>query len=584
MAVTGRSEFALRFPSLCCGVLAVVLLYRLAILWCGHQSAIWSAFLLTWQPLSIWYAQDGRMYAALMMLPLLSLYFAARLWSGKRSKWFWIGYGVAGVVGLMTHYMSALAMLAQEACALCIGWRARDGKFVLRWHIVQIAVVVLCLPWLIYALPLLRSHTSSWVQPTSLPQILWRVLRAYTVGLTLDWRLALVPVLASAGALLLGGGSLWRAGRRLELCYLLALIVVPVLSIALLSAYRPAFDERYLLFVMMPILILMGRGLAQKIAQARYRKWSSLRERWQLAAQSALAVLVVGGMWVSLGSYRFNPAYAKSRRWGELFDYLESRVEPGDVIVYTYPDPAPEVYVDGRWPIEIMPTSSSPTWNRLLYRAKQIAAQYDRIWLIPQWSPQWDRSGMTEEALDAICERAAELRVGSWSLVLYHTPQLYLQEIEDVDAQFGGDIDLVGYVLRSSEGKAVNRVEAAPGDQVRLSLYWRAMSAMDSDYVVFVHLIDETGFVRGQQDNQPRQGTLPTSVWIAGDLVVDIYRVLVAENAPEGALAIELGLYRPTDIVRLPVKGADADVDDRRVLISGRVQVERSDLDGTSDR
>jgi hypothetical protein len=282
-------------------------------------------------------------------------------------------------------------------------------------------------------------------------------------------------------------------------------------------------------------------------------------------------------MGASFGSYRFDPAYAKSRSWHELFAYLEPRLAPGDVIIYTFPDPAPEVYVAGRWPIEILPTAAGPTWDELMDRATGIAAQYERIWLIPQWSPEWDESGMVEDVLDTVCERAAEFHVDSWSLVLYHTPSLYMQEIEPVDAYFGERIRLLGYVLRDQEGAVVDRVRIAPGGSVRLSLYWQALSSIDRDYVVFVHALDETGWVRGQQDNQPRQGTLPTRAWSTGDVIVDSYRVPVAAEAPSGSYVIELGLYRPADVVRLPASGTDVDAEGRRVLIEGRVWVKEDD-------
>jgi hypothetical protein len=249
-------------------------------------------------------------------------------------------------------------------------------------------------------------------------------------------------------------------------------------------------------------------------------------------------------------------------------------VRPGDVIVYTFPDPAPEVYTRGRWPVLILPVAASPEWQQVSERAAHIAADYDRIWLIPQWSPLWDGTGMAEAVLDALCERAAELRVGSWPLVLYHTPRLYHQEAQPVDVRLNNGIRLVAYALRDSMGRAVSQLDVKPGENVRLTLYWQAEVPVSRDYVVFCHVLDINGWVRGQQDNQPRQGTFPTRAWTVGEWVVDVYRFPLAADSPPGEAVVEVGMYNPADGTRAQVSGRDADSEQRRFALSGAVRIE----------
>ena len=131
----------------------------------------------------------------------------------------------------------------------------------------------------------------------------------------------------------------------------------------------------------------------------------------------------------------------------------------------------------------------------------------------------------------------------------------------------------MGYVLRDGHGNAVDRIEARPGHGVRLTLYWEAASAVDKDYVVFAHLLDSTGRLRGQQDSQPRWGTFPTKAWIPGEWVVDPYDIPLAADAPPGEYAIEVGMYDPEDGTRLSIAGTDADFEQRRVLLRDRVYV-----------
>jgi 4-amino-4-deoxy-L-arabinose transferase-like glycosyltransferase len=559
MTVAGHSAFALRFPSVCCSVLCVPLLYILAKLWCDERTALWAAFLLTWQPLSIWYAQDGRMYAALMLFSLAALCFAVHLWKGRREAWIWAGFTATALLGVMTHYMAFLALLAQNVCALFVAWRDLDRRLALRWLAAQIAVGLICLPWVVFVYPLLRSHTSSWAEYVSLPTMLWRVLKACTVGLTGGSCWALGAAIASGAGLLLGVVALWRTRRRRVALLIVIIIFTPVALIALMSINRPVFDERYLIFLVAPILLLVGRGLSW----LRERRW----------VQVMLATLVLGGMWSGFVHYRFDPAYAKSRPWRELFAYLETHIQQGDMVVYTFPDPAPEVYTDGRWPVTILPTASPPDESDLSNRVTQLATVYERIWLIPQWSPKWDGVGLVEDVLDRVCERAAELRVASWPLVIYHTPGRYKEEMMSLDAALGDRVRLLGYVLRDATGSAVHRLDLGPGDEARLTLYWQATTAVNEDYVVFVHLLDETGWLRGQQDNQPRQGSFSTKAWVPGEWVVDTYQVPIASDAPPGEYSIEVGMYRPVDGARLVAAGADADPEQRRVLLQQRVSV-----------
>ncbi|MGD8463919.1 MAG: hypothetical protein PVI09_08625, partial [Anaerolineae bacterium] len=74
--------------------------------------------------------------------------------------------------------------------------------------------------------------------------------------------------------------------------------------------------------------------------------------------------------------------------------------------------------------------------------------------------------------------------------------------------------------------------------------------------------------ILGQQDGVPQGGAYPTSQWQPGEVVVDRYELVIDANAPEGQHPLEIGLYRPTDGVRLPVfDEAGQPVPDDRILL-----------------
>ena len=127
-----------------------------------------------------------------------------------------------------------------------------------------------------------------------------------------------------------------------------------------------------------------------------------------------------------------------------------------------------------------------------------------------------------------------------------------------VGARLGSAIELLGYDLVG------DRVQ--PGDTLHLTLVWRCLESVDTAYTVFTHLLDASGQLRGQKDNPPVDGTYPTTLWVPGEVVVDRYAIPIAADAVPGRYAIEVGMYDPATIVRLPVLDPGGAVGDRILL------------------
>jgi hypothetical protein len=132
-----------------------------------------------------------------------------------------------------------------------------------------------------------------------------------------------------------------------------------------------------------------------------------------------------------------------------------------------------------------------------------------------------------------------------------------------VDARLGQQVELLGYDLSADE--------VAPGGTLHLTLIWRCREPMDTAYTVFTHLLDAGEQVRGQKDNPPARGSYPTTLWAPGEVVVDSYDIPVAGDAAPGPYVIEVGMYDPATMQRLPVLDPTGALGDRVLL--GRVQV-----------
>jgi hypothetical protein len=95
--------------------------------------------------------------------------------------------------------------------------------------------------------------------------------------------------------------------------------------------------------------------------------------------------------------------------------------------------------------------------------------------------------------------------------------------------RFGAEIALAGYDF------------AAGGPSQLLTLYWQALAETETDYTVFVHLLDGQGQIAAQRDVQPNDGAYPTSLWAAGEYVSDDHPFTL----PSGTYGLEVGLYLP---------------------------------------
>jgi 4-amino-4-deoxy-L-arabinose transferase-like glycosyltransferase len=115
---------------------------------------------------------------------------------------------------------------------------------------------------------------------------------------------------------------------------------------------------------------------------------------------------------------------------------------------------------------------------------------------------------------------------------------------------FGEVAELIGYDL------AAERVR--PGDELKLTAYWRSLAPTSKDYAVFVHLRGEDGRLLGQRDTYTGLGNYPTSLWRPGQIIADSYWVPVLDTisaalpgeSPVGR--IDLGLYSLETKLLLP--------------------------------
>ncbi len=127
------------------------------------------------------------------------------------------------------------------------------------------------------------------------------------------------------------------------------------------------------------------------------------------------------------------------------------------------------------------------------------------------------------------------------------------------ELHFGDQLVLLGYELQpgelrsrisSLEGAATREISA--GQPLQLNLYWQTRAAMDRDYMLFIHVLDQRGERVAQRDALLRSDEYPTSHWQPGELVVE-RADFPLPALPPGEYRLVMGVYDAATGTRLPL-------------------------------
>ncbi len=128
---------------------------------------------------------------------------------------------------------------------------------------------------------------------------------------------------------------------------------------------------------------------------------------------------------------------------------------------------------------------------------------------------------------------------------IYQVPQ---EMPHNLTVDFGEAIRLQGYDIGVSAVRTTGFLT--------VTTQWQARAPVPEDYQLFVHVLDEDGKLVGHADVPPAGPDAPTSTWQPHRYYRWKHPVPLPPDLPAGPYWVALGLYRPDDFTRLPLRGA----------------------------
>lgn len=578
LLIAGRGEFALRWiTGVVPGTLVIPLIYALGLQLVGRTGAGtsknlrhvgWLASLLAAiNPYLLWWSQDAHFYLLLAMFATAITLLAIRIWNTQGRWQVWWIYTLVTTLGFYTHYYTCFSWGAVNLVGLwCTLTRRWTRQLVIRWWLAQVVAAALYSPWLVSSFALVNTYIEPWIETIGFFEILRRNLVAYSLHLASEESWAPVVLLVVAVVFIVGAFPWkWRPGRPSDLetrrlITLLVLIFAPLVVLYLGSLERPLYDEKLTIFVLPLFLVGLACGLLVI--------W---RKAWPLAA---LLALVLGGSMLLSDYYYFSDtAYAKSPAWREMIGYIHQKAQPGDLLVYNFPESSILYYNEEKLSAELIPNGSGLSADEISAHLEQAMAGYTRVWLVPLVRPWWDARGDVITWLDRHGDRLDQRFFRGVHVNLYLTPSAWQSAMTPQPATFAKGVRLRGFRLSGGENET-HELRLSPGDALRLSLYWQMDAPTDLPYTVFTHLVGPDGQVHGQWDNPPVRGTYPTTDWSPGESVVDQYEIPINSDAPVGEHRLLVGLYDSATGTRLPVLNANGQTTDDSIQINKTIIIQ----------
>jgi hypothetical protein len=303
-----------------------------------------AAALTAFAPFLIWYSQEARMYALLMLFATVALWAQVRILRAHDAtedpwRWRWWGlYSLATAALAWTQYFGAVFAFAQQAAFLVAIYVRRDARrtLVLPWLASGLVILICIAPLLPFVYHQYQVNQASGrgfgVAPSQngtaleaghhkptvyavLTNLVWGVWGYHSTAtmqeLTALWPLGILLALA-----LLGRGRSWKAAL---LC---ALAIVPVGILFVVGQLKPfLFEIRYFCPGVPATLLLLARACV---------RWPGRR----MVGTAAMTAVLLGSFGVAFADQQFSQTNPRVYDFQGALARINRDWRPGDVLLY----------------------------------------------------------------------------------------------------------------------------------------------------------------------------------------------------------------------------------------------------------
>jgi mannosyltransferase len=333
------SDYALRIPSAIFGVISVPMMFLLVRKLFNEKTGLIASFLLAISPFHIWHSQDARMYALHWLLTLISLiYFVNALEKPSRKNF--VGYVTSTVACLYTHPFAVFLVITQGLYILLF-FRKYKTHY-LKWFAAFSTVTALFLPWIVFTLMHWTSTVGGYFPRGNSPYAVFYTLYSYSTGYSIGPTLidlhnnqslaVITPYLNIILPLIVLYGTLFSLGiwamrkERNKLIFLLLLLVVPIISVFILSTVIKIFwyNVRYTAIASFAFLIFIAKGI-------EWLSYLSPKKLGRITAVLAIAA-ITGFSSYSYFNYQFDKRYQKDD-FRSAVAYVKKNMMPNDAFL-----------------------------------------------------------------------------------------------------------------------------------------------------------------------------------------------------------------------------------------------------------
>jgi len=410
--LVGSGDGWLRIPSALAGAATIYFLYRWAAPWLGVPVARAAALLLALHPLHMYYSQEVRGYAFLLMFTTLASMYLHRLLADE-SRRNGVGYVLSMAAAPLCNFSAAFIYGVHTVLYFCR--RGFTARRLWMWVVVSLAILVLISPWVyrIYRIidvkalvtPVMpgeletteRLRGETTITPEALPYTFYVFSVGFSLGPPLRalhevdgvatvvarWWPALVWVgLLFGGLFVRGIVSLSR--RRGALFGILLYLLVPLIVTLLLNWQNAkAFNPRYVLTSLPAFLCVIGAGIV-----------SLPRLFARVAGAAVLATLLL-----SLANYYFDGDYAREDVRGAA-RFLAQSADAGACILAPGTTEVFEYYYDGPSPVYSIFAPIGTPRERFDEQLGRVLAACGEIWYVRSRPWSYDPHDRALAALD----------------------------------------------------------------------------------------------------------------------------------------------------------------------------------------